>query len=164
VPADRPESAGPSVRQWVRQWGGRSGKSFFQVARTPFPEAILSLPRSAAGGNGRLTDHPFLFTIHLMYAVEYTEGVAADLKTLRPLDRRRILDKIDEQLLHSPTRPTRNKKIVVGLKPPWQHEEPVWELRVGRFRVFYDVDETEQRVMIRAVREKPPHRTTEEIL
>ena len=57
-----------------------------------------------------------------------------------------------------------NKKIVVGLKPPWEHEEPVWELRVGPFRVFYDVNEAEQSVVIRAVREKTPHRTTEEIL
>jgi mRNA-degrading endonuclease RelE of RelBE toxin-antitoxin system len=99
-----------------------------------------------------------------MYTVEFTDGVPEDLKALRATDRKRILDKIDEQLLHSPTRPTRNKKIVVGLKPPWEQEEPVWELRVGRFRVFYDVNETEQRVVIRAVREKPSHRTTEEIL
>ena len=99
-----------------------------------------------------------------MYTVEFTEGVEEDLKGLRAADRKRILDKIDEQLLHAPTQPTRNKKIVVGLKPPWEQEEPVWELRVGPFRVFYDVNEAEQGVVIRAVREKPPHRTTEEIL
>lgn len=43
-------------------------------------------------------------------------------------------------------------------------KEPVWELRVGGFRVFCDVNEAERRVVIRAVREKPPHRTTEEVL
>ncbi len=32
-----------------------------------------------------------------MYDVEYTEGVAEDLKELRANDRKRILDKIDEQ-------------------------------------------------------------------
>jgi len=41
---------------------------------------------------------------------------------------------------------------------------PIWELRVGEFRVFYDVDEEAQTVFVRAVRHKPPHKTTEEIL
>ncbi len=87
-----------------------------------------------------------------------------DLKELRATDRSHILDKIDEQLQHRPTQATRNKKVIVGLKPPWEHEEPVWELRVGKYRVFYDVDEQEQRVTIRAVRQKPPHQTTEDVL
>jgi mRNA-degrading endonuclease RelE of RelBE toxin-antitoxin system len=83
---------------------------------------------------------------------------------VRARDRKHILDKIEEQLSHNPTQETRNKKILVGLKPPWEHEKPVWELRVGKFRVFYDVNDSEERVIIRAVREKPPHQTTEEIL
>jgi mRNA-degrading endonuclease RelE of RelBE toxin-antitoxin system len=99
-----------------------------------------------------------------MYTVEYTEDVVEDLKGLRANERKRILDKIDEQLIHEPTAETRNKKIVAGLKPPWEHEEPVRELRVGKYRVFYDVADEEQRVMVRAVREKPPHKTTEEII
>lgn len=99
-----------------------------------------------------------------MYELEYTEGVAEDLKDLRAHDRKRILDKIDEQLTSNPTEETRNKKILLSLKPPWEHEEPVRELRIGKHRVFYDVDEQEQRVIIRAIREKPPHQTTEEIL
>jgi|SRR5581483_5060037 len=99
-----------------------------------------------------------------MFTLEYTEGVLDDLKALRARDRKRVLDKIDEQLTHNPTEQTRNKKIVAGLKPPWDHEEPVWELRVGSLRVFYDVNEADQRVVVRAVRQKPPHRTTEEIL
>ena len=37
-------------------------------------------------------------------------------------------------------------------------------LRIGEFRVFYDVNEAEARVMVRAIRHKPPHKTTEEIL
>jgi mRNA-degrading endonuclease RelE of RelBE toxin-antitoxin system len=54
--------------------------------------------------------------------------------------------------------------LLRGLHPPWQHLEPVWELRVGEYRVFYDVDEASKLVMVRAVRHKPPHATTEEIL
>ena len=99
-----------------------------------------------------------------MFTIEYAEGVLEDLKALRATDRKRILDKIDEQLQDEPCRQTRNKKMLVGLKPPWEHEEPVWELRVGRYRVFYDVDEEKQRVIVRAVRTKPPHQTTKDIL
>jgi mRNA-degrading endonuclease RelE of RelBE toxin-antitoxin system len=35
---------------------------------------------------------------------------------------------------------------------------------VGEYRVFYDVGEVERVVYVRAIRRKPPHRTTEEIL
>ena len=99
-----------------------------------------------------------------MYEIGYAEGVADDLAGLSARDRRRVLDKIDEQLLHTPTEETKNKKILAGLEPPWEHEDPVWELRVGKCRVFYDVNESQQRVIVRAVRVKPPHKTTEEIL
>jgi len=60
---------------------------------------------------------------------------------LRACERARILDSIDLQLRYNPTRRTRNKKILVGLIPPWEHVEPVWQLRIGGYRVFYDVDE-----------------------
>ena len=63
-----------------------------------------------------------------------------------------------------PGRETRNRKILAGLVPLWEHLPPVWELRIGEYRVFYDVDEKTRRVMVRAVRHKPPHKTTEEII
>jgi hypothetical protein len=59
---------------------------------------------------------------------------------------------------------SRNRKMLVRLVPPWEHEPPVWELRIGEYRAFYDVDEAEQRVIVRAVRRKPPQATTEAIL
>jgi mRNA-degrading endonuclease RelE of RelBE toxin-antitoxin system len=99
-----------------------------------------------------------------MFSLEYTEGALDDLKRLRASDRKRVIARIDEQLVHTPTQETRNRKVIAGLKPPWDHEEPVWELRTGQLRVFYDVNEADQRVVIRAIREKPPHRTTEEVL
>lgn len=99
-----------------------------------------------------------------MFNIEYGEGVVEDLKGISASKRKRILDKMDEQLLHEPSVETRNKKIIEGLEPPWEHEKPIWELRVGEFRVFYDVNEEEGRVVVRAVRHKPPHKTTEEIL
>lgn len=59
---------------------------------------------------------------------------------------------------------TRNRKLLVGLRPPWDQELPVWELRVGDYRVFYDVQEQPSLVTVRAIRFKLPHKTTEEIL
>jgi mRNA-degrading endonuclease RelE of RelBE toxin-antitoxin system len=99
-----------------------------------------------------------------MFTIEYAEGVAEDLAAMRPFDRSELLDRIEEQLTHQPTTETRNKKILAGLTPPWDHEPPVWELRVGEYRAFYDVNDAERRVTVRAVRRKRPHDTTEEIL
>ena len=53
-----------------------------------------------------------------MFTIEYAEGVADDLRTLRATDRKRILDKIDEQLEDNPAQETRNRKMLVGLKLP----------------------------------------------
>ena len=94
----------------------------------------------------------------------YAEGVPDDLADLRTFERKRILDEIDKQLTYQATRVSKHRKPLVGLIPPWEHVEPVWELRVGEYRVFYDVDEENSAVTIRAVRHKPPHKTTEEIL
>ena len=91
-------------------------------------------------------------------------GCRRGLAGLRAFERVRILDEIEDQLTEQPTQETRNKKLLPGLKPPWEQELPVWELRVGEYRVFYDVDDAEQVVTVRAIRRKPPHATTEEIL
>ena len=99
-----------------------------------------------------------------MFTIEYAEGVADDLAGLRAFDRNQILDRIEEQLSHQPTQETRNRKPLVGLIPPWDHVPPIWELRVGEHRAFSDVDEGEGRVAVRAIRPKPPGKTTEEIL
>jgi mRNA-degrading endonuclease RelE of RelBE toxin-antitoxin system len=99
-----------------------------------------------------------------MFQIEYSASVSDDLADLNARDRKTVLDRIDEQLSHEPTRKTRNKKVIAGLVPPWDHEPPIWQLRVGEYRVFYDVDEQGERVFVRAIRHKPPHKTTEEIL
>jgi mRNA-degrading endonuclease RelE of RelBE toxin-antitoxin system len=53
--------------------------------------------------------------------------------------------------------------MLSGLIPPWEQVRPVWQLRVGDLRVFYDVDESTRVVIVRAVRRKEIKRT-EEIL
>jgi mRNA-degrading endonuclease RelE of RelBE toxin-antitoxin system len=99
-----------------------------------------------------------------MFTLEFSEIVADHSRGMRAFDRKQVLDQIDGQLTDEPAVETRNKKKFVGLAPPWAHVEPVWELRAGEFRVFHDVDEAEARVVVRAVRRKPPHKTTEETL
>jgi mRNA-degrading endonuclease RelE of RelBE toxin-antitoxin system len=99
-----------------------------------------------------------------VFIISYAEGVAEDLAMIRAYDRKQLLDKIEQQLSHEPTREARNKKILRGLTPPWEHVKPVWELRIDEYRVFYDADEVAGQVVVRAVRRKPPHKTTEDIL
>lgn len=98
-----------------------------------------------------------------MFGVLYEEAAEEDLRDLRVFEARRILDAVDAQLTREPMKPTRRRKLLEGLVPPWDSVRPVWQLRVGEFRVFYDVDEGRREVIIRAVRRKGT-RSTEEIL
>ncbi len=98
------------------------------------------------------------------YQIRFAEGVEKDLKKMTAYHRRRVLDALETYLLEEPTTPTRNRKLLVNLIPPWTAEPPIWELRIGDYRVFYDVSEEEAVVYVRAIRRKPPGKTTEEIL
>jgi mRNA-degrading endonuclease RelE of RelBE toxin-antitoxin system len=70
----------------------------------------------------------------------------------------RLIEKtIDEQLRYTPEQETRNRK---PLERP-TYFGATWELRCGvnnRFRVFYEVDATEQMVRILAIGEKKGNR------
>ena len=97
-----------------------------------------------------------------MYDVEIHEAAESELDELRPYDRNRILDEIEEQLMLEPANTTRRKKVLEAMEPPWDQLGPVWQLSVGDFRVFYDIVEDDRLVIVRAVRKKPVHRTTDE--
>jgi mRNA-degrading endonuclease RelE of RelBE toxin-antitoxin system len=100
-----------------------------------------------------------------MYKIEYANKTVLDnLKNLSTYVRKQILNRIDNQLQYEPIIETKHRKPIIGLIPPWEYVEPIWELRIGEYRVFYDVDEAAMVVKIRAIRHKPPHKTTEEIL
>jgi len=99
-----------------------------------------------------------------VYEIRFAAGVVKDLRDLRASERRRILDDLQRKLSHEPIRPTKHIKQLRNLVPPFESVPPIWQLRTGDYRVFYDIDEAEKRVFVRAVRRKPPHRTTEEIL
>jgi hypothetical protein len=66
--------------------------------------------------------------------------------------------------LYEPIATTRNRKLLESLVPSFESVPPIWELRVGEYRVFYDVDEGEKIVYIRAIRRKKTEQTTEDIV
>jgi mRNA-degrading endonuclease RelE of RelBE toxin-antitoxin system len=101
-----------------------------------------------------------------MYAIRFSEGVERELRALRAYDQALILDGIEEQLSQRPDVPTRRKKTLEDLTAPeeWSAVPPIWQLHVSDFRVFYDVDREKQLVWVRAIRRKPAHKTTGEIL
>src|SRR5690349_850233 len=98
----------------------------------------------------RLGKHFMAFTVQIV------SSALAELKAIPVFNRRQITEAIDEQLPHQPAVPTRNRKLLENLQPTFECEPPVWELRVGSYRVFYDVDEENQTVTVRAIRDKPP--------
>jgi mRNA-degrading endonuclease RelE of RelBE toxin-antitoxin system len=84
----------------------------------------------------------------MAFAIEFSPRARDNLKVLRKRDQQIILDAIEVQLIHQPDRPTINrKKMEDNLLAPW-------ELRLGSFRVFYDLDESEKKVIIVAVGRK----------
>ncbi len=56
-----------------------------------------------------------------------------------------IVDAIDDRLIYEPSLETRNRKV---LDP---NLLAAWELRIGRYRVFYDVDAVITLVLVKAV-------------
>lgn len=80
-----------------------------------------------------------------MFQVRITPEALDDLRRLRKRDSKRILDEVERQLTVQPATETRNRK---RLRPNRLAE---WELRIDRFRVFYDVDEPTQSIKIVAV-------------
>jgi mRNA-degrading endonuclease RelE of RelBE toxin-antitoxin system len=80
-----------------------------------------------------------------MYEIRFTPEALDDLKSLRKSEQKKVLDGIDTQLEHEPTVVTRNRK---RLRP---NDLAEWEIRIEKFRVFYDVDEQVKIVKVEAV-------------
>lgn len=98
------------------------------------------------------------------FTIEIVESACDELQAIKSFFRTQIIDAIDEQLTREPTVETKNRKVLVGFRANFEHAEPVWELRVGQYRVYYDVNGESMTVIVRAVRKKPPHVTTEQIV
>ncbi len=80
--------------------------------------------------------------------IEITEDAKVDLDWYRAFERKTILSRMKEQLRHEPSRETRNRKAL--------RDNPIapWELRIGKYRVFYHIPEETAIVSIVAIGHK----------
>ena len=82
------------------------------------------------------------------FQVRFTPRASDELRSFRKNEQKQIVEAVKTQLFHEPASVTRNRK---KLRP---NELAQWELRVGDFRVFYDVEEAGQIVSVRALGHK----------
>lgn len=85
-----------------------------------------------------------------MYEIEIHQAAERELQGFRSYDRNRILDDIEEQLSYEPGTVTSPRKTLATLESPWDRLGPVWQLRVGDYRVYYDIIEERKLVIVRA--------------
>jgi mRNA interferase RelE/StbE len=83
------------------------------------------------------------------FSVVYAKEAADDLRRMRAFDQRRILDGIYAHLRHEPQRASRSR-IKQMIQPFWSE----YRLRMGDFRVYYDVDTQSRRVHVLRVLKK----------
>jgi mRNA-degrading endonuclease RelE of RelBE toxin-antitoxin system len=81
----------------------------------------------------------------MRFVLEFSESALENLSYFRKYEQTLIVDQVEVQLSHEPAAETRNRK---PLEPNTLAD---WELRIGVYRVFYDVDATETKVKIKAV-------------
>ena len=87
------------------------------------------------------------------YRVEYSPDSEDYLRAMTARQQRLVLDAVDEQLTYQPTIETINRK------PMRPNPLAPWELRVGDLRVYFDVEEgPDPVVLVRAVGRKERHR------
>jgi mRNA-degrading endonuclease RelE of RelBE toxin-antitoxin system len=98
------------------------------------------------------------------WEIHVTYGAGDDIRQLRVHDQRRIRDATEASLRFEPTAVARNRKPLPGISSPLSEHKEIWELRVGQYRVFYDVNPEEHVVTVLRIRLKPSHLTTEDIL
>ena len=79
------------------------------------------------------------------YSIELSEDAERQLVTVAAHGRAILVDAMKKQLRHEPTSPSRHRK---QLKP---NPLAAWELRVGEFRVFYNVDQSRSAVLVVAI-------------
>ena len=95
-------------------------------------ESILDGPQASALTRSRTG----LVGVTLKFEIEVTEEAERDLDDIRPYYRQQILDGLEAYLRHGPTQESRTRIKRLRLL-----DSPAYRLRLGDFRVFYDVDE-----------------------
>lgn len=80
-----------------------------------------------------------------MFTIDLSDDALEELRQFRKRDSTIILDEIERQLTYQPNVETRNRK------PLRAHPLGEWELRIDKFRVFYDIDTENETVLVKAV-------------
>src|SRR5207245_10711746 len=81
----------------------------------------------------------------MRFDIVFTTVALQDRRVFRKGERTRSIEAIEEQFSHEPNHETRNRK---RLRP---NQTAEWVLRVDRFRVFYDIEESAHLVKVEAV-------------
>jgi mRNA-degrading endonuclease RelE of RelBE toxin-antitoxin system len=84
-----------------------------------------------------------------VFEIELTDRAIEDLKWFKKHEQNIILDGIEVNLCYEPTTETRNRKL---LRP---NNTATWELRLGEYRVLYNVDKVIKIVSVERVGAKP---------
>ncbi len=88
----------------------------------------------------------------MAYRIEYTDSAIEDIAYFTKYERGLITTAIDTQLTYEPLREVRNRK------PMNPNTLARWEVRVGKYRIFYDVEVIDLVVLVKAVGWKEHHR------
>ena len=82
------------------------------------------------------------------YRIDVTEEAQIDLSYYTAFERKLVVSEIREQLSNQPLLETKNRKSL--------RDNPIaaWELRIGKYRIFYEVNEPAQSVSIVSVGHK----------
>ena len=81
----------------------------------------------------------------MAYRIAFSRNSLSHLQGFTVREQRIVRDALVEQLTYEPTVTTKNRK---EMRP---NLLALWELRIGNFRVYYDVEEEESIVDIRAI-------------
>ncbi len=92
----------------------------------------------------------------MTYHIEITATAERDLKNLRAYDKSAVLDAIELHLSHQPTAESKSR-----IRKLLQPAISTYRLRVGDFRVYYNVDDAAVEVLVVRVFEKGKHTTPE---
>jgi mRNA-degrading endonuclease RelE of RelBE toxin-antitoxin system len=80
------------------------------------------------------------------FQVHFSSDAGGHLRHLTASQRATLIDQVEVQLVDQPTLPSRNRKHMR------ENSLAAWELRIGNLRVYYDVEEEpEPMVLIRAI-------------
>lgn len=82
------------------------------------------------------------------FSLDMTDEAEEDLRHYKAFERKQIINDIQVQLTHEPRQETNSRKAL--------RQNPIasWELRIGKYRVFYEIDDEDRVVSVISVGHK----------